>query len=118
MKLRTRTNFNIATTLLIVLVAVFGYLKYSDARANELMILPLDSSNSSTSLKPTQQITPSNVISGFVNKSSKTINQPGWVHVVETTTYDIDQENNGVLPDGTVIPLSYINDSWFHIMYN
>lgn len=115
MKLKTRTIFDIATTLLIILVAVIGYLKYSDARANNEMILPLDSSSSSANLKQTQQITPINIISDLVKKSSKSLNQPGWVHVEETTTYDIDQQNNGILPDGTVIPLSYITDAWFHI---
>jgi len=117
MKLNIKTVSSVATTLLIALVVVVAYSKHSDVRASEKNILPLDSSRSNIEAKPeaTQQVSPTDAISDFVNRSAKRINQPGWVHVQETTVYDIDQENNGVLPDGKVIPLSYINDSWYHI---
>lgn len=117
MKLNIKTVSSVATTLLIALVVVVAYSKHSDVRASEKNILPLDSSRSNVEAKSevTQQVLPTDAISDLVKKSAKTINQPGWIHVQETTVYDIDQENNGVLPDGKVIPLSYINDSWYHI---
>jgi hypothetical protein len=49
------------------------------------------------------------------NKAVAITNQPGWIHVKDTVIGDSDQENNGVLPDGTVIPKSYTDESWFHI---
>jgi hypothetical protein len=120
MKLNIKIISSIATTLLIAFVVTFAYLKYSNVRASEKNILPLDSRQSITNVKPeaTQQVLPTDVISDLVNKSAKTINQPGWVHVQETTVYDIDQENNGILPDGKIVPLSYVNDSWYHINSN
>jgi hypothetical protein len=80
---------------------------------------PITSSQSNENLSSAATQTPEAIsnysVSDFINKSEKLINQPGWIHVQETTSYDIDQENNGVLPDGQVIPLSYITDTWYHI---
>jgi len=117
MKLNIKTISSVTTVLLIALVVAFAYSKYSDVRASEKNILPLDSSrlNAEEESEANQQALPIDSISNLINKSAKTINQSGWVHVEETTVYDIDQENNGILPDGKMIPLSYINDSWYHI---
>lgn len=117
MKLNIKTVSGIVITLLIALVVVVAYSKHSDVMASEKNLLPLDSSRSNVEARPeaTKQVLPTDAISDLVNKSAKTINQPGWIHVQDTTVYDIDQKNNGILPDGTVIPLLYINDSWYHI---
>lgn len=53
--------------------------------------------------------------SALYKKAVAITNQPGWIHVKDTVIGDSDQENNGVLPDGTVIPKSYTDESWFHI---
>lgn len=39
----------------------------------------------------------------------------GWVHIVQTQTFDIDQPNNGVLPNGAVIPLAQQMDIWYEV---
>ena len=53
--------------------------------------------------------------SALDNKAVAITKQPGWIYVKDMVIGDSDQENNGVLPDGTVIPKSYTNESWFHI---
>lgn len=117
MRLNKNIISSIATTFLLVLVVAFAYSKYSNVRASEKIILPLESHQTVTDLKPEtpQQVLPTDVISDLVTRAAKALNQPGWVHVQETTVYDIDHENNGILPDGTIMPLSYTNDSWYHI---
>ncbi len=117
MRFNKNIIFSIATTLTIVLVVAMAYVKYSNARASEGVLLPLESHRTVTGLdlEAFQQASPIDVIAEFINRAAKTLNQPGWVHVQETTVYDIDRENNGILPDGTVVPLSYIVDSWYHV---
>ncbi len=38
-----------------------------------------------------------------------------WVHVLERRFFDVDVSNNGVLPNGAVIPLNQINEFWYRI---
>lgn len=40
---------------------------------------------------------------------------PGWIHVRAEIHYDTDEGNNGVLPNGTAIPLNQLNDEWYHL---
>jgi hypothetical protein len=40
---------------------------------------------------------------------------PGWVHVVERLTYDIDQPNRGMLPNGLPIPLDQKVERWLRL---
>jgi hypothetical protein len=63
----------------------------------------------------TSGVSPTDMIS-FLNKRAKARSSlPGWVHVTENIVYNIDKENLGVLPDGTVIPLEQVNETWYHI---
>ena len=52
----------------------------------------------------------------ILNQKAVTLtSQPGWVFIRSTVVYDTDTENNGILPNGQEIPLSQINEDWFHI---
>lgn len=51
----------------------------------------------------------------LVENASRIINQPGWVYLKTIQVSDTDLENFGVLPDGSVIPESYVMENWFHI---
>jgi hypothetical protein len=44
-----------------------------------------------------------------------TVNQPGWVHVVENIVYDTDNQDRGKLSTGQTIPLVQAIDIWYHI---
>jgi hypothetical protein len=48
-------------------------------------------------------------------KARLTVNQPGWVHVVENIAYDTDAQDRGKLPSGQAIPLVHSIDVWYHI---
>jgi hypothetical protein len=41
--------------------------------------------------------------------------QPGWLHVQERLTYDIDQPNRGTLPTGLPIPLDQTVERWLRL---
>ena len=38
-----------------------------------------------------------------------------WIHIKEERIFDIDVPNNGVLPNGEVIPLHQVNDIWYYV---
>jgi hypothetical protein len=48
-------------------------------------------------------------------KGRLTVNQPGWVHVIESIVYDTDSTDRGKLPSGLAIPLVQTIDIWYHI---
>ncbi|HIE25378.1 MAG TPA: hypothetical protein EYP74_05185, partial [Anaerolineales bacterium] len=39
----------------------------------------------------------------------------GWIHVHTEKVFDVDDENIGVFPNGVVLPLHQIEDSWFFL---
>jgi len=42
----------------------------------------------------------------------------GWIHIKAEIHYDVDEGNNGVLPNGAVIPLDQLNDECYHLNKN
>jgi hypothetical protein len=54
------------------------------------------------------------IVKGLNAKAVQNL-KPGWIHVRQQITFDTDTKNNGVLPNGTAIPLSQINDIWYQI---
>ncbi len=41
--------------------------------------------------------------------------KPGWIHIHTEKVFDVDDENIGVFPNGVVLPLHQIEDSWFFL---
>jgi hypothetical protein len=73
------------------------------------LLTACQSSSTPSNVSPTDLIT-------LLNKKSKDITiQPGWLHVTEKATYDVDKENLGTLSNGAVVPLQYQVDTWYHI---
>jgi hypothetical protein len=66
------------------------------------LLTACQSSNTTSNVSPTDLITLLN-------------NKPGWLHVTEKATYDVDKENLGTLSNGAVIPLQYEVNTWYHI---
>ena len=63
----------------------------------------------------TNGVSPTDLISLLTKKAEAIAKMPGWLHVSENIVYDIDKENTGVLPNGTVVPLEQISETWYHV---
>lgn len=68
-----------------------------------------DGQNTGDVLSPQEQLAVLN------QKAAALTSQPGWVYVRSIVIYDTDRKNIGVLANGQEIPLSQINEDWFHI---
>lgn len=55
------------------------------------------------------------LLADLTAKGRLTVNQPGWVHVVENIVYDTDTKDRGTLSSGQTIPLVQTIDIWYHI---
>jgi hypothetical protein len=51
------------------------------------------------------------------NENSKAVDsiRSTWVHIRHLVTFDTDEPNNGVLPNGMAIPHEQINDYWYYV---
>lgn len=76
------------------------------------LLTACQSNNNASDVSATDLVTVLN------KKSSVLTAKAGWLHVVEKVVYDVDKENLGVLPNETVIPLTYLTDTWYHINNN
>jgi hypothetical protein len=63
----------------------------------------------------TNGVSPTDLNSLLTKKAEAIAKTPGWLHVTENIVYDIDKENTGVLPNGTVLPLEQISETWYHV---
>jgi hypothetical protein len=64
---------------------------------------------------PTNDEEAMKLLSDLNTKGRLLTNQPGWVHVNETITYDIDAPDRGTLMNGATVPLEQKIDIWYHI---
>ncbi len=58
------------------------------------------------------------LLSDLTANARLTVNQPGWVHVIEKVVYDTDTQDRGKLPNGQAVPLNQTIDIWYHIDEN
>ncbi len=104
-------------------VANNGFTNKADIIKNqEISLIPNTSEKTVDSLSDDLQeivinktsAAPIDVIRNLNTKSIADLS-PGWIHLREEAHYDTDEGNNGVLPNGAVIPLHQINDTWYHL---
>jgi len=104
----------ILTIIMIVSVLVLAYVQFYTVNASEKIHFSYNNvTNGKSALGNT--ILPQDMLDRLNQKAIELTSRPGWVYTKETTVYDIDRENNGVLPNGQPIPLSHTIESWFHI---
>lgn len=58
---------------------------------------------------------PFRVINDLTGRFSVLLSAPGWVYVREESVYESDLNNYGILPDGSIIPLKQVIETWAHI---
>lgn len=109
----------LAVVLTIVVVAAVGLialLSYNPAVASEKSRPPeadvpiLDSAEESGNTVSLQE-----QLAILSQKATALTSQSGWVFVRLITISDTDRPNNGILPDGNVIPSSNVVESWYHV---
>lgn len=105
----------VTSILAIALVIGIAYSNYSVVNAGDEVILPFDVQVEKNDTINAAQVSPSDVIVELTNKAAQKINQSGWIHIIETSLYDIDPGNNGILDNGITIPLSYTVESWHYV---
>jgi hypothetical protein len=65
--------------------------------------------------KSTTSADAKSLLTDLTAKGRLTINQPGWVHVIENIVYDTDAKDRGKMPSGQVVPLVQKIEIWYHI---
>ncbi len=65
--------------------------------------------------KSTTSADAKSLLTDLTAKGKLTINQPGWVHVIENIVYDTDAKDRGKMPSGQVVPLVQKIEIWYHI---
>jgi hypothetical protein len=68
----------------------------------------------STPIPTTVMPSADEIVTGLNAKAIQNLKR-GWMHVHQHIIFDTDTKNNGVLPNGIVLPLSQINDIWYQI---
>ena len=63
---------------------------------------------------PSEPSSPEDILREFNLKAIQGL-KSGWLHVREEKTFDTDEPNNGVLPNGQSIPNHQLNDIWYHL---
>ncbi len=104
------------TVIVVAVIGLFVLLSFNSVTASERTHPPevaapgeSDIESADSSLSPQEQLA---ILS---QRAVALTSQPGWVFVRLITISDTDHPNNGILPDGNIIPSSNVVESWYHV---
>ncbi len=100
------------TVLIILLAAGIALVRSTTVQANDFLRAQ---TKETRPIPESDSPAPSQIINNLTGQFSVLLSSPGWIYVREESVYESDLNNYGVLPDGSIIPLKQIIETWAHI---